>query len=370
MNTASLQCLRGTRLRACLLAALLLPGLPSAARAQDAAKSAANPPAVSSEKPVWVLAYFRQRYEGRVEIDANGQTRTVPLPNPMKEEQLHLALSEDGRHWVPLQGNRPVWKQWLRDPFVGRGADGRWHLTATGGGPGPRPGREAGPTCLYATSKDLIHWQDARSLTPMRGVTDETGRPARNIWAPEWIVDPASGDYVMVWSSSFEDAGWKRSRLWLARTKDWRTFTPAKALFAPPYSVIDGTLLNCDGTWFLFHKEEEFGATTGERRAIRLATAKRLEGPYTIFEGPLNQGQIVPVITEGPSVMLDPLKPGWLLLYDYCMTNGYGVSTSPDLTHWAIEEATSLPPDARHGSVARVTAAEAAALRAAFPETR
>ncbi|HSA00854.1 MAG TPA: family 43 glycosylhydrolase, partial [Candidatus Paceibacterota bacterium] len=62
-------------------------------------------------KEPWVLAYFRQRYESRVEIDADGQTRTVPLPNPMKEEQLHLALSTDGRHWEPLNGNRPVWNQ-------------------------------------------------------------------------------------------------------------------------------------------------------------------------------------------------------------------------------------------------------------------
>jgi hypothetical protein len=66
--------------------------------------------------------------------------------------------------------------------------------------------------------------------------------------------------------------------------------------------------------------------------------------------------------------MPDPLKPGWLLLYDYCMSNGYGISSSPDLTHWTIEESVSLPPDARHGSVARLSAAEAAALRSSFPD--
>lgn len=41
----------------------------------------------SGEKNPWVFAFFRQRYEGRVEIDADGRTRTAPLPNPMKEEQ-------------------------------------------------------------------------------------------------------------------------------------------------------------------------------------------------------------------------------------------------------------------------------------------
>jgi hypothetical protein len=323
----------------------------------------------SGEKDSWVLAYFRQRYEGRVEIDAEGRTRQVPLPNPMKKEQLHLALSTDGRHWKPLNGNRPVWDQWLRDPFVGRGPNALWHLLATGGGRTPKTNQtNLGPACLYATSRDLLKWENVRPLNLMHGVQDETGRVARNIWAPEWFLDRSTDDIILLWSSSFEDAGWKRSRLWFCRTRDWNTFTAARVLFAPPYSVIDGTLVEHGGTYYLFHKEEEFGAKNGERRAIRLATADRLEGPYHICQGPLNQGQIAPVITEGPAVMPDPQKPGWLLLYDYCMSNGYGVSSSPDLIRWSIEKSVSLPPDARHGSVARLTAAEAAALRSSFAD--
>lgn len=322
----------------------------------------------SGTNECWVFAYFRQRYEARVEIDAEGRTGTVPLPNPMREEQLHFALSTDGRHWEPLNANRPVWKQRLRDPFINRGPDGVWHLLATGGRSAYRAGQtNLGPACLHATSRDLLKWEAVRSLNLMQGVRDEEGRIARNIWAPEWILERATGDFVLLWSSSFEDAGWKRSRLWFARTRDWQTFAPAKILFAPTYSVIDGTLLEHAGTYYLFHKEEEFGAKTGERRAIRLATSDRLEGPYHIHQGPLNQGQIAPVITEGPEIMPDPTKPGWLLLYDYCMSNGYGMSSSPDLVHWSIEESVSLPPDARHGSVARLSAAEGAALRCGFP---
>jgi hypothetical protein len=275
----------------------------------------------------------------------------------MKVERLHLALSRDGRHWTPLNNNLPIWDHWLRDPFVARAPDGLWHLLATGGA--RRGERQRGPTCLHATSKDLLHWENPRSLTLMENVHDESGRPARNIWAPEWFLDEDTGDIVLLWSSSFEDAGWKKSRLWWARTRDWQTFTPARVLFDPPYSVIDGTLLKHDDTYYLFHKEEEFGDATGERRAIRLATADRLEGPYRIHDGPLNRGQIVPVITEGPAVMPDPLQPGWLLLYDYCMTNRYGASSSPDLLHWNIDEAVDFPPDARHGSVSRLTTTEA-----------
>jgi hypothetical protein len=123
-------------------------------RCRGSALASAATAEPSGEKDSWVFACFRQRYEGRVEIDAEGRTRTVPLPNPMKEEQLHLALTTDGRHWEPLNGNRPVWNQWLRDPYLARTSDGLWHLLATGGRPASRGGQtNLGPTCLYATSR-------------------------------------------------------------------------------------------------------------------------------------------------------------------------------------------------------------------------
>jgi beta-xylosidase len=69
------------------------------------------------------------------------------------------------------------------------------------------------------------------------------------------------------------------------RQKTGKTLTSAKVLFAPPYSAIDGTLLEPNGIYYLFHKKEEFGAKTGERRAIRVATSNSPEGPYKTIEG-------------------------------------------------------------------------------------
>lgn len=338
----------------------------------SAANAEPSPPAKdeagAANDGAWVLAYFRQRYEGRVEIDAQGKEHQVPLPDPMNVEYLHLATSSDGRHWTPLNDNKPVWNQGLRDPFVRRGPDGLWHLMGTGGRSLQKPAeRGSGPVCLHAVSKDLLKWETVEALPLMKGVTDEQGRPARNIWAPEWFADSKSGDVLLIWSSSFEDTGWKKSRLWYSRTKDWKTFTPAKVLFAPSYSVIDGTLLEQGGKYYLFHKEEEFSPATGERRAIRVAVADAIEGPYQIHEGPLNKGQIVPVITEGPSIMPDPRGGGWLLFYDYCMTNRFGLSSSPDLLNWKLEEEVTFPSDARHGSVFKIGVQELEGLKAAFP---
>ena len=320
---------------------------------------------IEKGQKVWMMTYFRQRYPTRIEIDAQGKTIEVPLPDPMQVESLHLALSTDGRHWTSLNNNQPIWEQQMRDPYVRRGPDGLWRLLATGGG--KRNDREqVGPSCLYATSKDLMHWQVEGALPLMKEARNEAGALARNIWAPEWFYDATTKEYMLFWSSSFEDAGWKKSRLYYCKTRDWKTFTPAKVLFAPTYSVIDGTLLEHKKTYYLYHKEEEFGVKTGERRAIRVATAKNLKGPYTIIAGHLNKGQIVPVITEGPTVMKDPIKPGWLLLYDFPMANGFGASYSPDLINWKVEENVSFPPDARHSTVSLLTPEEAKALLAAY----
>ena len=325
----------------------------------------AQPKAVgkSANEEIWLLTYFRERYPTRIEIDSMGKTVEVPLPNPMLIAKLHMALSTDGRHWIPLNNNQPVWQQQMRDPYLHRGPDGKWRLVATGTDGNVTDRQHYGPACLYATSDDLIHWKVESFLHPMKGVRDSSGAIARNIWAPEYYYDDTKEEYILFWSSSFQDAGWKQSRLWYSKTQDWKSFTPAKILFEPSYSAIDGTIIKDKDTYYLFHKEEEFGAKTGERRAIRIATSKNAEGPYSIYQGSLNKGQVAPTITEGPSVMPDPLKNGYLLLYDFPMADRYGISSSPNLTKWTIETNISLPADARHGSVSRITRKEADALK-------
>lgn len=64
--------------------------------------------------------------------------------------------------------------------------------------------------------------------------------------------------------------------------------------------------------------------------------------------------------------MPDPKGDVWLLLYDYCMTDRFGASSSKDLFHWKVEEDVSFPPDARHGSFFKPTASEMKALEKQF----
>ncbi|WP_232282877.1 glycoside hydrolase family 43 protein [Pedobacter sp. BAL39] len=351
-------------MRKILITFVLLCSIIQLSNAQTTKNKAAK--SVLKSDSVWMLSYFRQRYPTRIEINDKGETVEVPLPDPMLSAKLHIALSADGRHWNALNGNKPIWDQFMRDQYLHRGVDGLWRLIATGGA-GAEERKKSGPSVTYATSKDLVHWKFEKYIPLMKDVKDESGEFVGNIWAPEFYFDAATEEYTIFWSSTFKDAGWKESRLWYCKTKDWETFSPAKVMFAPAYSVIDGTITKHKDVYYLFHKEEEFGAKTGERRGIRLATSKNIEGPYEIYNGPLNKGQIAPTITEGPSIMKDPVKKGWLLLYDYPMVDQYGISSSPDFFTWKIEKDVSMPDDARHGSVSKISAEEADRLLTAFP---
>lgn len=304
----------------------------------------------------WALAYFRQLYEGKVDVGPQG-VYTLPLTDEkVCAETLHLAWSRDGLRWTPLNGNQPTVPQegrrwWLRDPFVGRGPDGVFHLVATASSPRP--------SVFYARSPDLINWTEPVARPLMESVPQ-----VRNVWAPEWVWDASTDSFFLFWSSSFGAHGWDDSRLWYARTRDWETFSAPRVLFDPGFTVIDGTLTPFEGRWFLVFKDERFGVPHGEHRYLQVATADALDGPYTIQTGRITSGT-----GEGPALLPGPPGgPRWRLLYDRCHENSYAALTSDDLLHWAAvpDAETSFPHAARHGSAVRVTEAELTALRTAF----
>ncbi len=311
---------------------------------------------MNPSETVWMLAYFRQVYAGRVETTADGTPYVVALTGEaLCVEDLHLAWSRDGLHWTALNGNRPTLPtpagaRHTRDPFVRRGPDGLFHLLATGG---------AAPTdVLYGRSPDLVAWEDLRSIPLVGGVSG-----ARNAWAPEWVRDDEQGNYFVYWSTSHGAHGWDDSRIWCARTPDFRTFTAPFVLFDPGFTVIDATLYLHQGVWHMVFKDERFGATHGEHRYLQVATADALDGPFQIATGPATAS-----ITEGPALLPLTSDGPFYLMYDWCMANDYGVSVSDDLRRWRVVPDVSFPPGARHGSVFPITQEELSRLRAHFSD--
>lgn len=291
----------------------------------------------NSNENAYLMGYFRS---------GPGQTHKV--------EQLHYAYSRDGKIWYELHENRPVWATTLgegilRDPFIGRGPDGRWHLVFTI--------RPRGASIGYAVSDDLIHWSEERLLPLMADIPD-----AVNCWAPEFSYDSETGEFLVYWASS-TGKDLSNSKHYAARTKDWVTFSKTELFYDPGFQTIDASLAEHDGKYYMAVKDEAY-VYEPERHPQPpmnyVAVADRLEGPYETIPGVQT-----PDYTEGPEFLWIEAERKWLLLYDYWAYGKFGVMESEDMVHWSGELETSqvrFPYRARHATVFPVSEAELSRL--------
>lgn len=243
-----------------------------------------------------------------------------------KAEQLHYAYSRDGRHWYELNENKPVWDSSLgegilRDPFIGRGPDGKWHLVFTI--------RPRGSSIGYAVSDDLIHWTGEKALPLMKDIPDTV-----NSWAPEFSYDPASEEFLVYWASS-TGTDLSNSKHYVARTRDWITFTKAELFFDPGFQTIDASLAEHDGQYYMAVKDESnvYNPLEFPHPPMNfLAVADQPEGPYM----PIPSFQ-TPDYTEGPEFLWIDAEKKWLLIYDYWAYGKFGIMESKDMLNWSSE---------------------------------
>ena len=260
---------------------------------------------------------------------------------------LKLAVSDDGFAFRTLAGGRSLLlpqvgeKKLLRDPFLFRDGD-IFHLLWTTAW--------EGVTIGHATSRDLLHWSDQQAI-PVMGAVPGT----RNCWAPEAIRDPATGRYLLFWSSTVagrfsETAGTSESdynhRLWQCSTADFRSFSQPRPLYDPGFSVIDGTFAHApDGSLHLIVKDE---TVTPPRKWLRAARADSPTGPF----GPLSP-PFSPAWVEGP--MTARIGDALICYYDVYKDGRWGAKMTRDMAQWDdVSARLALPPGARHGSLLRV----------------
>lgn len=264
------------------------------------------------------------------------------------DESVHLAVSEDGRRFVPLNAGRPLLSSTvgtgrIRDPFIGFGPDGRFHLLGTDGW--------SSTAIVHATSSDLQRWDEAELLPVM---TDVPG--AQNAWAPEFFTDGA-GLVHIIWSScvntELDGAGhdWEHKpqdhRIWRCQTRDFTNFSASTIFFDPGYSVIDAAVVRTDGLLRMAFKDER-GENVAHNpfKRIMLTSALDPRGPFDDLVGPIGDAA-----AEGPT--LYQVDDRWVLLYDHFLQGTYGGSVSGDWHTWHPLEV-SVPPGARHASVIRL----------------
>ncbi len=279
-------------------------------------------------------------------------------------EQIHFAISRDGREWTALNHGDPVLvtdlgEKGARDPYLLRSHDGKkFYVIATDlsinlNRDWQRAVREGSRSILVWESADLVCWSAPRLI---RVAPDDAGC----VWAPEAIYDEENRDYLVFWASTTRRDNFAKHRIWAARTKDFVSFGEPFIFIEKPNTVIDTTIVREGKDYYRFTKDEK-------HKVITMETAARLSGPWTDVSG-FNLDKLTGY--EGPQIyQLEPAGPGkpasWCLILDfYSKGQGYIPWTTDHLASGNFQPATGFkfPFRFRHGSVLPLTAEEVTTL--------
>ena len=261
---------------------------------------------------------------------------------------IFYATSDDGYGWKELHGGKP-WiaigqpGELMRDPFLTRGPDRQFHLVWTWGWRGQSIG--------YAHSADLVHWSEQREIPLMAGIAG-----TRNTWAPEIYWDRAMAEWRIVFSSVVEGRQ-EGNRIYSATTRDFRTVSRPEVFFDPGYAVIDATILQARGRYYMVFKDER---NEPLHRWLEVASGPTLAGPWSGIGHAFTESW-----SEGPSVVR--VGRQYIVYYDhYRDPKRYQAARSADFEHWTpMAEEVHFPEGCKHGSFLRITQKERRRIEAA-----
>jgi beta-xylosidase len=289
-------------------------------------------------------------------------------------EQVYLAASRgnDPLKFDELNNGLPILTSTLgdkgvRDPFLIRSPDGgKFYLIATdlrifGNGDWDAAQRHGSKHIEVWESTDLVNWSAQRHVR----VSPDT---AGNTWAPEAYWDATRGEFVVFWASKLyspddpNHTGDSYNRMMYATTKDFRTFSEAKVWVDPGYSVIDSTLIEHDGTYYRFTKDERGadGSNPCGKFIIEEKATDILDLSWDFVADCVGQGNPGVSRGEGPTVFKSNTEDKWYLFIDEFGGRGYVPFETTDLDsgRWTMSADYQLPSSPRHGTVLPVTQAE------------
>lgn len=287
-------------------------------------------------------------------------------------EQVYFgaSLGNDPLHWQELNEGQPVLtstlgEQGLRDPFIIRSPEGdKFYQIATdlrifGNGNWDAAQRRGSRSIMVWESTDLVNWTDQRLV--------EVSPPtAGNTWAPEAYYDPGLGAYVVFWASKIYaesdpgHTGNTHNRMMYTTTRDFYTFSEPQVWIDPGHSVIDSTVVEHDGTFYRYTKDERNRGSSSPCGKFIVAeksdSVLDLDWDFIaecIGQGSIGQG-------EGPTIFKSNTEEKWYLFIDEFGGRGYVPFESTDLDSgsWTLSTGYQLPARPRHGTVLPVTRAE------------
>ncbi|GGF14101.1 family 43 glycosylhydrolase [Hymenobacter cavernae] len=280
--------------------------------------------------------------------------------NDKNEEAIRFALSNDGYHYVALNGNRPVISSaaisetgGVRDPHILRGADGKtFYMVATD--MVSAKGWSSNRAMVLLRSTDLITWKSSivNIQKKYRGQED-----LQRVWAPQTIYDAKARKYMVYFSMKH---GKDPDKIYYAyANKDFTDLEgePKQLFFSPTNgSCIDGDIVQKDGRNYLFFKTE------GQGNGIKIAVSDKLTGGYVLQDKYVQQ-TTDPV--EGAGTFKLNNSDDYILMYDVYTKGNYQFTRTHDLQHFTVVDSeVSMNFHPRHGTVLPITATEAARLAA------
>jgi hypothetical protein len=254
-------------------------------------------------------------------------------------EGLRFLYSYDGYHWTRIDSTflKPtIDDKVMRDPSIVQGPDDTYHLVFTSAWKGSK-------SFGYASSKDLIHWSEERSINIMMNEPTTV-----NVWAPELFYDDENKQFIIIWASTIpnrfprgiEDED-NNHRMYYTTTKDFKTFSDAELFLDPGFSVIDCVIVKRGkGDYVLVLKDN-----TRPNRNIKVAFANSPLGPWSKASE-----TFTPNFTEGPAVA--KVGGDYLIYYDQYKDKIYGAMKTKDFKSFTdITKVVSVPEGHKHGTI-------------------
>jgi beta-xylosidase len=287
-------------------------------------------------------------------------------------EQIYLATSRgnDPLKFDERNNGQPVLTSTIgdkgvRDPFIIRAPEGdKFYLLATdlkiyGNGDWDAAQRHGSRSIMVWESRDLVNWSTQRSVQ----VSPPT---AGNTWAPEAYWDAKRGVYVVFWASKLYAAddpdhkGSSYNRMMYATTSDFTTFSEAKVWVDPGYSVIDSTVIEHQGTYYRYTKDERDRSSSSpcSKFIVAQKATDLLDDSYDFVSECIGKPDISQ--GEGPTVFKSNTENKWYMFIDEFGGRGYVPFETTDLASgkWTMSTGAQLPSSPRHGTVLPITKAE------------
>lgn len=270
------------------------------------------------------------------------------LGNRPYEERVCFALSKDGYHFTPLNGNQPLITQSLgtkccRDPFIIRGKD-CFYIIATD--MKSDDGWCSNHGIVTWKSDDLIHWTDE---TAVDFHMFESTKTADKIWAPQALYDKNKDSYFVYYSVNNTDDD-KSLSIWYSYTDDFKHFTEPEELFSPSNGLdaIDADIVEKDGKFYMCYKDECV-------KTVCEVVADKITGPYRELEN--NAVTCTDKHVEGNCMYNILGTNSYVMIMDLYVDGGYYMQQTEDMLHFKPVSPDDFSMDfhPRHGSMLHIS---------------